>query len=105
MNGTNRLIFGQTESFGCDSIMEWGGIFFKGLKELVPVNDGKINADIYINIIIVPMYYLPYIGDNSRPHIVRVGRQYLEEVEKPTLNEPARSLGINPIECVWDHLG
>lgn len=65
--------------------MVWGGISFEGRTELVPVNDGRTNADRYITNIVEPplvVPYMPYIGDNSglmhdnaRPHVTRVVRQ------------------------------
>lgn len=51
---------------------------------LVPVNDGRINADRYITNILEP-HVVPYIYDtsvlihvNARPHAPLVVRQYLE---------------------------
>lgn len=93
--------------------MVWRGTSFEGRTELVPLNYGRINADRYITNILDPhvVPYMPHIGDNSvlmhdnaRPQAARVVRQYLEEVEIPTLNWPARSPDLNPIKHVWGHL-
>ncbi|GFU71183.1 transposable element Tcb1 transposase [Trichonephila clavipes] len=41
--------------------------------------------------------------DNARPHTARVSQDSLRTVT--TLPWPALSLGLSPIEHIWDHLG
>jgi transposase len=43
--------------------------------------------------------------DNARPHTARIVTNYLDTVEIPRLERPARRPDMNPIEHVWDHLG
>lgn len=85
--------------------MVWGGISLTGRTELVIVN-GTLTAERYILEVLDQhvVSYAPYIGrgfllmqDNARPHIARVVRNYLEEVEIDTMAWPARSLDLNPI--------
>lgn len=44
----------HTKSFGGGSIMVWGGISFDGRTEFVTVNNGRINADMYITSVVEP---------------------------------------------------
>lgn len=94
--------------------MVWGGISLEARTDLVTLQGGSLNADRYIREYVeqhvVP--YMPFIRenfllmqDNARPHIARMTRQYFNDVGIQVLDWPPRSLDLNPIEHMWDHLG
>ena len=43
--------------------------------------------------------------DNARPHVARHTRAVLGQLNIPTLDWPARSPDLSPIEHLWDDLG
>jgi hypothetical protein len=104
----------QAVSYGKGSIKVWGGISLEGRTQLVIVNQGRLTAERYVTTILEPHVepYASYIGensilmnDNARPHTAQIVRQYFQEVIIVTMNWPARSAVLNPIEHLWDNMG
>lgn len=108
----------ESVEYGGGSCMFWGGISVEGKTELVCVSrtgggrgQGSLNAGRYITEILQD-HVVPYAGfvgdgfmlmhDNARCHTAFAVRDYLEEVQIPVMQWPARSPDLNPIEHFWD---
>uniref|UniRef100_A0A8D3CD91 Tc1-like transposase DDE domain-containing protein n=1 Tax=Scophthalmus maximus TaxID=52904 RepID=A0A8D3CD91_SCOMX len=62
---------------------------------------------VHLRPIVVPFihdHHLMLQHDNLRPHVARICAQFLEDENIPVLAWPAYSLGMSPIEHVWDAL-
>jgi hypothetical protein len=88
----------------------FGGNSFYGRTELIFIEHGTLTADRYIGQClethVVP--YAPFVGgnfllmhDNGRPHTARIVTNYLDTVEIPRLEWPARSPDMNPVTKSW----
>jgi hypothetical protein len=101
--------FTLTVSFGGGSVMVWSGICLEACTELMTIDGRALTADTYIRDIlqahVIP--FAPYIGedftlmqDNARPHVAQCVTHFLHQVGIPTMNWPAFSPDLNPIEHV-----
>ena len=101
----------ERDRFGGRSVMVWGGIMGRKKTNLIVVQ-GNLNVQGYINQILQPEAFTflrrhgPAIlmHDNSRPHVTRICRQFLNRNNVNVLPWPAVAPGMNPIEHIWDYL-
>ena len=94
------------------SVMVWGGITANEKLQLVVI-PGNLNAQNYINLVLNPVV-VPFVNnpqrqiifqqDNARPHTARATRQFLQRNNVQTMEWPAVSPDLSPIEHLWDEL-
>ncbi|PSN55955.1 Transposable element Tcb2 transposase [Blattella germanica] len=98
-----------TTPFNGGSVMVWAGISLNYRTELIIIGGRSLNSDRYIADCLMD-HVVPFaaiIGvnfllmlNNACPHVSRVARTFLQDVEINTLDWLARSPDLNPIERV-----
>lgn len=102
----------ESNRFGGGGVLVWAGISTHHRTELVVV-EGTLTAQSYVDILrqqVVPMFQNNqdlrlFQHDNARPHSARLTQEFLRQQNIDTLEWPAVSPDMSPIEHFWDELG
>ena len=92
---------------GGGSVMVWGGISH-GMKTPLVVIQGNLTAVRYRDQVLMPhvlpldnAHYLMFQHDNTKPHVARVCRDFLNQNNVQVLDWPPYSPDLNPIGMRW----
>jgi hypothetical protein len=106
--------FTPTVSFGGGSVMVWRGICLGARTELAAIDGSSLTGETYTRDILQDhvIRFASYIGEdftlmqnNVRRPVAQCVTHFLYQVGIPTINSPACSPDLSPIEHVCDMLG
>ena len=102
----------ERRQMGGGSVMIWGGITTRARTPLVFI-EGNLSGQRYRDEVVRP-HVIPFIRnanqvitfqqDNARPHTAGIVRDFLRQNNVPTLDWPAVSPDLSPIEHLWDEI-